>query len=406
MMGKVLKALALAGLVGLFPVAHVYAQGSTPENTVIRNIASVSFTDANGNSYTPVLDTVDVTVGFVAGVDVDGSATASPLVGSTGDTLTFTLQNMGNGTDSLTVSSSFSSTVIDSVTGYRFNGVTYPTIGLLNTALSLFAIPQDSTITIQVIYDVTAGSGGLSGNFTMNAASRRDPTKTDSFVTVVTPVLTVNVAVTPDDSAIQVLPNSATVPSYTFTFYVKNTGNGPEDYNLAATNANAAVITSATPSISSIAGLAAGDSVAVVVTYVVANAAASSVDTLYLTATSVTSPSVLDTGSAIVTVVKPAIAVVKEAYRDNGTTLIGASDSVVPQEFIRYKITVTNSGVAAAQTVVVDDVVPAELQSVVASDPTAAGWDFTGTSGNTVKATLASLAGGGSAEVWIRAQVK
>lgn len=407
MTSRTLKALVLAGLCALLGTTEVVAQGATPENTVIRNIASVSFTDANGNSYTPVADTVDVTVGFVAGVDVAGPATATPVVGSTNDTLTYTMQNLSNGRDTLTVSSTVDAAVMINVR-YRFNGTTYATVGALNTALAAYgSIAQDSTITIQVIYDVPAGSGGLSGDFTITGRSKRDPTKSDTLTTTVTPSETIDVTVTPDDTTVQRLPNSGTVPTYVNSFWVKNTGNGPEDYTIAASRSNPTVITSATPSITSVNALAAGDSVLVNVTYVVANVAAPSIDTLYLTATSVTGPgAAVDSGSYIVTVVKPAITVVKEAYRDDGTTLIGASDSVVPQEFIRYKITVTNSGAAAAQTVVVDDVVPAELQSVVASDPTAAGWNFTGTSGNTVKATLASLAGGGSAEVWIRAQVK
>lgn len=407
MRSRTLKSLALTGLFALFGATEVFAQGATPENTIIRNIATVSFTDANGNAYTPVLDTVDVTVGFVAGVDVDGPLTATPVVGSTDDTLTYTMQNLGNGRDSLVVSTTVDATVMINVR-YRFNGTTHATVGALNTALLAYgSIAQDSTITIEVIYDVPAGSGGLSGDFMITGTSERDPTKDDTVTTTITPSETIDVTVTPDDTTVQRLPNSGTVPTYVDNFWVKNTGNGPEDYTIVASTSNPTVITSATPSISSVNGLAAGDSVQVAVTYVVANVAPASIDTLFLTATSATGPgAAVDSGSYIVTVVKPAITVLKEAYRDGPGALIAPTDSVVPGEFIMYKITVTNTGVAAAQTVVVDDVVPGELQSVVASDPAADGWDFTGTSGNTVKATLASLAGGGSAEVWIRAQVK
>ena len=46
------------------------AYGQTAEGTVINNIATVTFTDANSNTYSSVNGNVTVTVGHSAGVDV------------------------------------------------------------------------------------------------------------------------------------------------------------------------------------------------------------------------------------------------------------------------------------------------------------------------------------------------
>src|SRR3989441_12975714 len=60
--------LGVAVLLAVTTAVPVNAQ--TPEGTVIHNVATVSFTDANSNAYATVSASVDVTVGFVAGLDV------------------------------------------------------------------------------------------------------------------------------------------------------------------------------------------------------------------------------------------------------------------------------------------------------------------------------------------------
>src|SRR5690348_18369640 len=84
------------------------AQSPTPEGTVITNTATVSFTDANGNTYSSVSASVNVTVGFVAGVTVTGPNTATPASPSTLNTVTYTIQNIGNGTDQVQVAENIS----------------------------------------------------------------------------------------------------------------------------------------------------------------------------------------------------------------------------------------------------------------------------------------------------------
>ena len=66
--------ISLGVAVLLAALTAVPANAQTPEGTVIRSIATVSFTDANSNTYTSVADTADVTVAFVAGLNVTASA--------------------------------------------------------------------------------------------------------------------------------------------------------------------------------------------------------------------------------------------------------------------------------------------------------------------------------------------
>src|SRR3954464_15670643 len=100
--------MALASALTLGAAGQLRAQSPTPEGTVISNTATVSFTDANNNTYTNVTATVTVTVGFVAGIDVAGAASVTPASPSTGNLLTFTVQNMGNGTDHVVLAENIS----------------------------------------------------------------------------------------------------------------------------------------------------------------------------------------------------------------------------------------------------------------------------------------------------------
>src|SRR5436190_19730730 len=114
-----LSAVALMALAG-----RVRAQ--TPEGTVITNTATATYTDANNNPYSAVSGSVSVTVGFKAGVTVTANTptptSASP---STADTMTFTVANPGNGTDSMTISQNNPVAGVITGTGYRSGATTY-----------------------------------------------------------------------------------------------------------------------------------------------------------------------------------------------------------------------------------------------------------------------------------------
>lgn len=404
-----LRSLVVTAFIALSTAAQLHAQSATPEGTVIQNIATLTFTDANGNSYAAVADTVDVTVGFAAGVDVTGSTSASPSPGSTGNTLTYQIHNVGNGTDSVTVSTS---ATLVTITGYVYSATSYPTLAALNTALAIAVITQGDSLAVDVVYDVPAGSGGQSGDVTLTATSRRDVGTSDLLITTINVTETIAVAVTPDGGQnLQQLPNSGGVPTYSQDLVVQNNGDGPEDFDLVASSVNPAVITSIV-SVNGVAGtsttitnVAAGASVTVPVVYVVGNSPGAA-DTLYLAATSVSNSAVSDSGFVDLTVVVPGFTVAKAVFRDDASTPIISTDRVVPGEFIRYRITVTNTGSADADNVHVDDTLPGELTHIANLDPGGFGWTFSSDGVSDVDADYpGQLGSGASAEFWIRAQV-
>jgi uncharacterized repeat protein (TIGR01451 family) len=398
------KCLALAAVM-LFVVAmRVVAQ--TPEGTVITNTATATFTDANSNAYAPVSGSVNVTVGYQAGVAVTANTPSpSPASPSTADTLDFTVANAGNGTDSVTISDGVSVAGVITVTGYRYNGTTYANLGALNTALAGVSIAQAGSITIQVVYDVASNKGGVNTIYTLTATSRRTPAESDNAASSITPTQAYAVAVTPDGGQnVQQIPGNA----YSFNFTVLNSGNGSDDFDVLATSPGSAVITIV--SVNGVAGdsaritLAAAASQSVAVVYNVANVAGGSTDTLALLGRSVAQPATTDQGYMDLTVIKPNLTLTKDAYLDDGVTLVAGP--VVPGQVIRYRVTVTNNGTFAATVVQVTDALPAEVTYV--STSSAIGWsvgvvgqnvtaDYTGTGG--------VLAASGSATFELRVSI-
>ncbi len=412
---QILKAGVLWS-VPLFAVTGVtagVASAQTPEGTVIRNIATVTFTDANNNTYAPVADTVDVTVGFSAALNVTGAATATPASPSTGNVLTFTIGNIGNGDDSVTVSEAISVAGVISVTGYTYAATTYPSLAALNAALSAVLIASGGSITVDVEYDVLAGQGGISTDYTFTATSRRDVTQSDFATTTITPVLAIAVDVTPDGGQLlQHLPSNG-APAYQFTFTVTNNGSAPEDFDLSATSPGSAAITivsvdGTAGTTATLSALGAGASAAVIVEYTIAAVAAGTTDTLYLAATSVSAPATSDNGFADVTVVAPTLTITKQAWLGDRSAQIAGN--VLPGDFIEYRVEVTNAGGADATSVVVSDALPGEVAFISSEDP-GGSWASIAHSGEatggTVTATLSGpLAAGNSAFFWVRTQVQ
>lgn len=402
---RVLGILAIAAAFGWLQPATAY--GQTAEGTVIVNTATVTYTDANTNTYSSVNDNVSVTVGFSAGIDVVAAqATATPASPSTLNTLVFNVNNIGNGIDSVTVAETNSDATVLTVTKYTYNATDYATIALLNTALAAAAIPAARTAAITVEYSIASNKGGQPSTYTLTGTSRRDGTATDNDLTLVTPGLTGTVATTPDGvQNITQLPSNGT--NYTFTFNVANNQNGSDNFNLVATSPGSAVITIV--SVNGVGGasttitLAASANQNIDVIYSVATAAAAGAqDTLSLAATSVANGATNDSGFADLTVVKASLTILKEAYRDDQITLIVGT--VLPGEFIQYKVTVTNGGTAPASSVHVDDLLPAQLTYISASED-APTWTFTPV-GNDLDADLTgTLAPAASRFFWIRAQV-
>ena len=240
-------------------------------------------------------------------------------------------------------------------------------------------------------------------DYTLTADSRRGPA-TDAVTTTITPGLTAGVAVTPDAASVDRLPSP---PNYTETFTVVNNGNGSDTFDLVA-SANAAKITIV--SVNGVAGASTsvafttGQSIDIDVVYTVIAAAGAS-DVLQLLATSQADGLVTDTGDVTVNVIAGAdLAITKEAFRDDQSTAV--SGTVVPGEFIWYRITVTNSGDTDATSIVVTDTLPVEVTyDSDAGDGGSPAWSITTPAADEVEATLATLAFGTSRFFWIRVQI-
>lgn len=406
-MRSTLRRIALAGLLAV-PLAAVpaRAQSPTPENTVVTNTATASWTDANGNTYTSVNASVSVTVGFVAGVNVTSPASATPASPSSGNELAFTLANSGNGTDQFSVSTTAGAGA--TVTGYKLGATSYATLADLNAALAATNVASGSSVTVTVVYTVASGQAGQTIPVTLTATSVRDSGTSNASTTNLAPPTTSALSVTPDGATVERLPSNGT--QYTAQFTVTNNGNATDNLSLAASTPDGAVLTivsvNGNAGSSATLSLGTGASQTVDVVYTIASGAtAGATAGLNLTATSGNDAGVSDAGSVTVTVIRAAVTMTKEAFMDDQSTPIGASDRVLPGQYVQYRITVTNAGGAAASSVSVSDALPAQVTYVSAAGD-AAGWTI-GESGGTVTATLASLAGGGASRYfWIRVQVK
>lgn len=406
-MTHVLRRAALAALL-LAPLAlpgRASAQGPTPEGTTITNTATASWTDANSNTYATVSASASVTVGFLAGPDITSPATVTPPSPSTGNELGFTITNSGNGVDSVSVSTTAGTGV--TITGYKIGSTTYTTPAELNEALAGTPIPAGSSVTVTVVYTVAPGRGGQTTPVTMTATSRRTPTTSDASTTNVIPPVAAGVSVTPDGGTIQRLPSNGTQYSQVFT--VTNNGNASDTFTLTGSTGSGSALTivsvNGTAGTGSSATIAAGGNTTITVVYTVGNVAAGTTQDLILTATSANNASISDPGNVTIQVVRAALSIAKAAFRDNQTTAITASDRVLPGEYIQYRITVTNTGGAAATTVSVSDVLPPEV-TYVSTSADAAGWTINESAG-TVSASLSgTLATSASRYFWVRVQIK
>jgi uncharacterized repeat protein (TIGR01451 family) len=417
-MNKTLRRVALAGLLlAPFAARPAHAQVTpTPEGTTITNTASATWTDANGNTYSPATASVSVMVGFKAGPDVQSPVSVTPASPSTGNEIGFTIVNTGNGIDSVTVSTTAAAGV--TITGYKIGSTTYATLAELNAALASTPISASGNVVVTVVYTVAPGQGGQTIPVSLTATSRRTPAAagaTDSSSTNVLPAIAANVVVTPDGGTVDRLPSGTGPTTYTETFTVQNTGNRTDTYSLSASAGTILTIVSVngTSGSSGSITLAAGGTTTVDVVYTVSNsAAAGATESLVLTATSTNNASVSDPGNRVIRVIRAAISMTKEVFQDDQTTAIGgplSSDRVLPGQYIQYKVTVTNTGGAAATLTGtgygITDALPGQV-TYVSTSADAAGWTIT-QSGGTVSAALSgTLAPGASRFFWIRVQVK
>jgi uncharacterized repeat protein (TIGR01451 family) len=387
----------------------VPASAQTPEGTIITNTATVNYQDAAGTAYTPASASVSITVAFKAGLStVAAAATVNPASPSTADTIAFTINNIGNGVDTVQVTESISVAGIMTNVTYRLNGAAvYASLANLNTALaSLQLAGITGSAQVQVIYDVPNGQGGLSTVYSLTATSVRDNTMQSTDQTTIAPPLAYAVVVTPDSTtpAAERLPSAV---AYQFTFDVTNTGNVADDFTLAATNSGTAIVVQSFSPASPVT-IASGASVAVTVDYTINEVAAGATDRLTLTATSVTSPAATDDGFLDMVVVRPTVAIAKSVFAPDSLTALAGT--VQPGDIIWYRVTVQNPAGANArdaQNVVVSDSLPAELTFGQLAPDNGSDWTLAYNAGTRfVTATLGvAPAPGASRHFWIQAQV-
>ena len=398
-------------LVAPLMAAPLHAQTATPEGTVIKNKATATYSDANSNTgYASVSDSVSVTVGFLAGVNPTSPASVTPASPSSADTIAFTLQNVGNGTDTAQVSIPTPSSGV-TITGYRFNGTTYASVAALNTALSTYTLASGATAVIKVVYDVANGAGGSTIPVSLTQSSKRSPTTTATTTTNVQPPGARAVAVSPKGATVTQLPSNGT--SYTFDFTVTNNGNSSDTYNIAASIAGTPAGAVTIVSVNGVAGttgtatIASGASTTITVAYNVAfGVAAGTSDKIVLTATSQAVATVKDAGDVTVTVTKAAVTMTKTAWKDDQVTQIISTTLVKPGDYMQYKVALTNgASAAAAQNIQISDALPAEV-TYVSSAGDASGWTISQTGGTVTASLSGTLAAGATRFIWIRVQVK
>ena len=408
---RISRWLTVGAIAILATLASAQSAGAqaTPEGTVITNTATASYTDANGNTYTNATASVSVTVGFLASIDVTSAATVSPASPSTANTIAFTINNAGNGTDSVgTVNVTAAAGL--TITGYSIGASNYASLAALQTALNNIGIASGGSTIVTVTYNVATGQGGATLPVTLTATSIRTPATTDASTTNVTPATNRGVVTTPDAATLDRLPNTVTVANYTYAFSVQNTGNASDIFNLVASTPGtfiAIVSVNGTAGASSSVSIASGATATVNVVYTVANVAAGSTEALTLTATSQNDVAATNPGDVTVRVVKAALSMTKVAYRDNQTTVINnTTDRVLPGEFIQYRITITNGGLASASSVSISDVLPAAVTYSSAAGDVALDWSISQLAGTVTANLTPALAAGGSHFIWIRVPVQ
>jgi uncharacterized repeat protein (TIGR01451 family) len=199
---------------------------------------------------------------------------------------------------------------------------------------------------------------------------------------------------------------TGTAAAYSATFTVANGSNAERTYTVAGSvDGTATTIVSVNGGTSTFTVPAATTS-PITVTYTVNNVAAGATGSVILTATDTTSSLVTDADTLVVTVIRPALSMTKQAFRADSTTAV--SGTVLPGETIWYKLTIQNTGTTAASGVSVTDPLPAEV-TYVSSNTSAAGWSVSESSGTitaSLTGTMPNSGLGSTVVIWIRVTVK
>jgi uncharacterized repeat protein (TIGR01451 family) len=363
---------------------------------------------------TPVATTAFAFQDFATGTiaaDLQITLTASPGF-TTGAIATYTLAAANNGpfpaTGTITLVDTLPaglSTPTASGTGWACT-----VAGQIVTCTRAGPVPSGVALPpVTIAVTVTGSATSVTNTAWIFTLSTPDQNPTNNSSSVTSAVTVYAVATTPKGATATRLPSNGT--SYTQVFVVTNSGNQLDSYVVAAAVAPAGILTvtqvnGVAGTTGAISALAAGASANVTVTYTVAGSAATgAAATLTLRATSSTVATVADQGDLTVTVARAGLALAKQLYRDDRTTLVSGAAGVSTGEYVQYRVTVTSTGGADATAVSVSDAIPVQMTYDTAAGDVA-GWTFT-TASATLTATLTgTLTSGSSRYFWIRVMVK
>lgn len=210
-----------AGGVALTSVAHATAPAA---GSNISNIATASYTDGNGASKTVTSNEVKTTVLQVSSFTLvaDRSATINPNGTAT---LSHTLTNTGNGTDTFTLSvtqltgDNFDLTNVHVYIDSNQDGVPDNTNELTSVTLTA---GQSVGIVVVSTVPVTQVNGDIA-QYTLNATAGFDPTVKGANKDTVTVTAGASMQIQKSASVTSVGPNG----DITYTLTYKNIGNGP-----------------------------------------------------------------------------------------------------------------------------------------------------------------------------------
>jgi uncharacterized repeat protein (TIGR01451 family) len=297
-------------------LAPAAAFASTAANTVITNVATVSYQDAGGIAQTPVVSAAaTVTVTLVPAAATITSPPNQTIGQGTSATLTYTVTATANGPDTYNLTSSATPAGVTAVTP------SLPaSIVLGGTTLAVAANNGDTAITVP--YDGNAG-------VTVNGIGA--------------------------GSLVIIAGNP-----YSVTSVSKNAGANTASIGLSSAIAGGAVA----------AGSIVGERRTFTETVAsgTVTSGSSGTQTVSTTATSASSPNPAATQATptVITVNRPTLTVTKLVSTDNGVSF-GPSGSAAPGTTLIYKITASNTGATDASQVAFTDVIPAYLNYVAGS---------------------------------------
>ncbi|WP_216320805.1 DUF11 domain-containing protein [Deinococcus aestuarii] len=371
-----------------------------PAGSTIQNIGVFEFTDVGGTTTSTPTTPVNVTVSqqFDPNVRQDGTVsnvgqTVTALPGQTA-TLTYDVENLGNGTDTLNL------TVTDAQTGAPLAATIYldngdGTYGVGDTAVtSLPNMAADELRRVFVVYTVPAGAPGNQQTYVnLTATSAGDPTQTDNNNVGLITAMSILSLTLDGDNTVSVTPTGTVTATHTLT----NTGNATldastlvatstlTDPNSASGGVTYTVTNSATgasvsnasfqTALRNAGNLPAGETYTIVVTYTGAAGATNGQSftnllTVYSNATDTTGfDNRVEQGQAVsdtdTVTVNRGVASVSKTVDNCGadalcqTAPVLNSTTAKPGEYLRYTVTVTNTGGSALRFPTLRDYVPA-----------------------------------------------